>query len=71
MSLRTRIQRLAVVSAAGVLLASGPLVAAAAQASGYPTFAACDQAGRAGVTEGHWPYYTCTPYQGWWHLNPA
>ncbi|MEN3307180.1 MAG: hypothetical protein V7603_3382 [Micromonosporaceae bacterium] len=68
----TRVRRLVLAAGAGLVLATGPLVAAPAYASGYPTAAACHQAGDAGVRAGDWPYYACVPHRGGgWDLLPG
>jgi hypothetical protein len=66
-----RVRRLGLAAGAGLLLAAGPLVAAPAFASGYPTSAACVKAGNAGVQAGDWPYFKCVPHGGGWDLLPG
>jgi hypothetical protein len=54
-----------------VVLAGGAVVAAPANAAGYPSYAACDRAGRAGVAAGYWSFYHCVPASGGgWNLLP-
>jgi hypothetical protein len=67
----SRARRIILTLAGAALLAAGPLLTTPAHAGGYPTAAACHEAGRAGVEAGYWPYYTCSYYQGTWRLNPA
>jgi hypothetical protein len=68
----SRVRRLVLAAVAGSLLAAGPLVAAPAYASGYPTAAACRAAGDAGVRAGDWPYYICVTHRGGgWDLLPG
>jgi hypothetical protein len=70
MSASSRVHRILLAVAAGALLAAGPLAAAPALASGYPTRAACEQAGQQGIRDGHWFFYHCRYYDGGWHLLP-
>jgi hypothetical protein len=71
MSVSLWLRRLVMGVAVGVLLAGGSVVpASSAAAAGYPSYAACDRAGRAGVQAGYWQFYRCVPYNGGWELLP-
>jgi hypothetical protein len=66
----SRVRRLVLAGAVGVLLVASPMAAEAASASGYSSQAACEAAGQAGVREGYWSFYDCRFYDGGWHLLP-